>query len=304
MKTVRKYLIVSTSFLFLIYIISLFLFQLNSPVRNNVSQDKCTDITNHISSLLDPVFRGADLMSRDPFIQDWLTGEKNRASLDRYLKEHIELIGCDAIDVASALSELVYQSAGTQVHMEQDNERDSWYYDFQESDKPWGTELFYDSLKGILYIYYNVKIFDTDGITLGVLGFLISYSSFSDVLSKYENENLIAYIIDSKGEILIHPDQRQIGNITIYDYYGKLQSDSGSSDKSGSVSSGVINRAPHSHYLEKLDVYLVVEQIRQPIWLIFITFIIFMLLFWCLSVLSIGFFYKRIIKNNHEEPEI
>ncbi|OQY31363.1 MAG: hypothetical protein B6241_14280 [Spirochaetaceae bacterium 4572_59] len=300
MKVARKFLILSTFFLSMVYIIGLILIfiQFNSSARNNVCQDKCSNITDHISSLLDPVFRGADFMSQDPFIQDWLTGEKNRESLDSYLQDHVKLIGCDAIDVASSLSDIVYQSAGTQVNMEQDNERDSWYYDFQESDKSCGTELFYDSLKGILYIYYNVKIFDTDGTNLGVLGFLISYSSFSDVLSKYENENLTAYIINSKGEILIHPDQRQIGNITIYDYYGKLQSDSSSFNESGLVSSGGRNQVSHSHYLEKLDVYLVTEQTQNPFQQNLITFTILMLLLWFLSFFIIKTVHRRLYKES------
>ena len=229
-------------------------------VDRNFTLNKVLRISDEIQDQIEQVFLGADYISRDYFIQDWLSTESDRDILDSYLEEYISILGCDAIDVASAGSGLVYQSAGTTVLLDPENERDAWFFDFQNSEQPWGTELFYDSLKGVLYIYYNVKILDKQGNNLGVLGFLLSYDNLSRILIQFEDDGISAYITDSKGEILVHGDQSQIGSITIYDYFGKLQ-DYSSPELSGERESG--SGSSYVRYIEKMNAYLIVEQGRH-----------------------------------------
>ena len=131
---------------------------------------------------------------------------------------------------------------------------------FRIRNSPGGTELFYDSLKGVLYIYYNVKILDQKGNNLGVLGFLLSYDNLSRILTQFEDDGISAYITDSKGEVLVHGDQSQIGSITIYDYFGKLQ-DYSSPELSGNKEHA--SGSSYVRYIEKMNAYLIVEQGRH-----------------------------------------
>ena len=107
-------------------------------VDRNFTLNKVLRISDEIQDQIEQVFLGADYISRDYFIQDWLSTESDRDILDSYLEEYISILGCDAIDVASAGSGLVYQSAGTTVLLDPENERDAWFFDFQNSEQPWG----------------------------------------------------------------------------------------------------------------------------------------------------------------------
>ncbi len=277
---------VSTLFLLTLFMVNRHLIKF---VDRNYTQNKVLRISDEIHDQIELVFLGADYISRDQFIQNWLASESDRDILDRYLEEYISILGCDAIDVASTGSGLVYQSAGTTVLLDKENERDAWFFDLQSSEQRWGTELFYDSLKGTLYIYYNVKILDQQGENLGVLGFLLSYDNLSSILTQFEDDGISAYITDSKGEILVHGDQSQIGNITIYDYFGKLQEYS-SPELSGNKEHA--SGTSYVRYIGKMDACLIVEQGRSFARFSHMSIVLLSFLFWGISFL-LGFVLYR-----------
>jgi len=231
-------------------------------IRNRADQVETT-----LQVYLEPIIRGAQILAGNDFLRDWLKDEEDRASLDEYLHLQSKLIGCEAIDLASARTERVYQDAGTIVTMDSGNERDFWYYDFMSSGQDHSTEFFYNSLEGILYIYHNLKLYDSDDSVAGVIGLLIRYDEISEILNSYQEEGMDVYFIDSRGEIIIHPDQNRIGNVAIYDYYGLLQKGHTESGNSAThVESMDENLFRYVSNFENLDSSLVIEQELPSVW--------------------------------------
>lgn len=223
-------------------------------------RDRADRINLALEAYLEPILRGAEVAASQDFLIDWLKNKSDRTTLDKYLSTQIELIGCEAIDLASVESKIVYQSAGTTVRMEQGNERDLWFYDFMESETDRSNEFFYDSLEGILYLYHNIKLYDASHQVMGVMGILIRYDQVSEILSLFSDEGIEAYFTDKSGEIIIHSDQRQIGNVAIYDYYGLLQRAEELGGSTRMIESGSTDGDSSISYFEALDSYLVVEQ--------------------------------------------
>ncbi|MBF9016374.1 MULTISPECIES: cache domain-containing protein [unclassified Oceanispirochaeta] len=223
-------------------------------------RDRANRINLALEAYLEPILRGAEVAASQDFLIDWLKNEGDRTTLDKYLSTQIELIGCEAIDLASVESEIVYQSAGTTVRMEKGNERDLWFYDFMESETDRSNEFFYDSLEGILYLYHNIKLYETSHQIVGVMGILIRYDQVSELLSLFSDEGIEAYFTDKSGEIIIHSDQRQIGNVAIYDYYGLLQRAKELGGSTEMIESGSNDGDSSIFYFESLNSYLVVEQ--------------------------------------------
>lgn len=229
-------------------------------IEGNIVQLRADLIEAHLQNYLKPILRSSELLSINGFLENWLSSDGSRESLNRFLEEAQDSIGCECIDLASSSDELVYQSAGTTVRMDPKNSRDQWYYDFMALEDEKNIEFFYDSLKGTLYIYYNIKIVADSGEVLGVLGISIRYDDIAELLSSYQKDGMEAYIIDASGNILIHPDQRKIGNVPIYDYYGLLQRSESPQLTRGwqlPLSEGI---SRYVHYIESIDCYLIVEQ--------------------------------------------
>lgn len=221
---------------------------------------KAESIEQALKAYLDPIVRSAEVLASQGFISEWLLAGGDRGSLNQYLASHVPLIGCDAIDIASCRTEIVYQTGGTQVQMDPENERDLWYYDFMSSDKVRNTEYFYNSLEGILYIYHNIKLFDPEDRPLGIIGILLRYDQITAILTEYEGNDIESYFMNDRGEIVIHPDQTKIGSVAIYDYYGLLQA--GQPEEACAFPTGEPGKgiSRYVSYIKELDAYLVVEQ--------------------------------------------
>ena len=228
--------------------------------------DSLSVSTEHaIKAYLGPILRSAEVMVSQGYIADWIERQGSREELDSYLADHIPLIGCDTIDIASSLNETVYQTGGTETVMSPDNERDFWYYDFMDSEESSNIEFFYNSLEGRLYIYYNHKIFNQDESPLGVMGVLIQYKDIAGILSEFQKKDLNSYFINQQGEIVIHVDQSRIGQITIYDYYGMLQKES-ERDPEQQISLDEDSYRKIT-YIEELNCYLVIEENQTKLFL-------------------------------------
>jgi len=184
-------------------------------------------IHEYFQSLIRPINLAAELMANDDFLIEWLMDEQDRPAIEAYLTEYGAMIGSDAIDLASASSETVYQANGVMTKMNRLEERDKWYYSFQNSKDKRNTEFYYDSLAGVLYIYFNIKIFDSRDQNLGVLGIRVRYDQFSEILHSFEHDGFEVFFANREGEIIIHRDQTKIGDFTIYDKFGVLQKEEG-----------------------------------------------------------------------------
>ncbi len=211
-------------------------------------------IYNSLSSHLKPITVGGELLSKNQYLIELLKSEIDKDELYSFISKNIELMDCDGLDIVASKSLTCYQTGGTQVVMEEGNDRDKWYFDLLSSGQNWSTEMYYDSNYGVLYIYYNIIVKDVDDTVLGVLGFLISYDSISKELGKFLDKGIVAYLVDDKGVIYLHPDQSKIGAIDIYDYYGLLQK-STSTEHTQEIKSS----KRFLHKLDKIDGFLVVE---------------------------------------------
>lgn len=223
-------------------------------------------IEDSLQELLDPILAKAAAMSEDPFLKKRLESDEDIILLSTYLESQAAEINLDGIDLASSRTEKVYQSAGTLTQMHPDDLRDQWYYQFVQAEEDDGIELYYDSLKGKLYLYYNKKIFDNDENILGVLGFLIPYSKISELLHQFSDHAILtAYIVNNTGEIIIHPDQSKIGNLKIYDYYGMLQN--GRNLTKPKMINYFKQKFIQVHKVKDLDVFLIID-LNKPLLMI------------------------------------
>ena len=219
----KKVILLTTilsSLLFLLLINTLYHFWF----YNRISNGLITMVEQELNTIMAPIQSTAAQETNSRFLSDWIGSPRVREALDTYLEDLAERTGCDALDFASSQTEIVYQSAGTEVKMSPQTPRDSWYYNFTGSENDEDYELFYDSLKGKLYIYYNQKVYKPSGDFIGVLGYLIPYEEVSGILKQYSHGWLqTAFLVNYRGETILHPDQSKIGELNIYDYFGLLQ---------------------------------------------------------------------------------
>lgn len=266
-----------------------------------ISRLRTANLQLELTGYITPIMRAAEAVARDKALTDWLEGTGSREALDRYLKKAIRLVDCEAIDIASGADEVVYQSAGTTVKMDPEKSRDQWYYDLLNSPEESNIELFYDSLEGILYIYYNVKIFNPEGQYLGVLGATIRYNRIAGILEKYKDRGVTAYLIDEAGNISIHPDQRLIGEVPIYDYFGFLQKSETASQEENKRKALIESGQGNITYIEALDSYLITEQKKGLLfWQISKPEVIFILLL--LGILLVEFLFYRWLSSKKGFP--
>jgi len=102
-------------------------------MRRDLVSSRIDLIHKNFLSFIGPINLGAELMANDDFLIEWLKEEKDRPALEAYLNHYGELIGSDAIDLASTSSEIVYLANGGMTQMNPHEERDKWYYSFQKS---------------------------------------------------------------------------------------------------------------------------------------------------------------------------
>lgn len=244
--------------LFLLFIINfLFIYysKHNNSYINSIAKLKSEYIYNRLNSYIDPIFKSADYLSKDKSVIQWYENGEDEETLEYLLNEQIDFIGVSAIEVASSISGYVYQIGGTKVKLNETNSRDKWYYKFMAQNKNNSIEPYYDSSTGILYIYYNVKIFNNENAILGMYGYLIKYNSIISVLDEF-SDTLEAYLVNNNGEIYLHSDQSKIGDIDIYDYYGLLQARD-TSDKHVNIISN--NHSRYVFNLPHIESYLIIE---------------------------------------------
>ncbi|MBI9101686.1 MAG: cache domain-containing protein [Spirochaetales bacterium] len=197
----------------------------------DVKREKANQISIEFQKFLDPIIERSKELTEDSFIQNWLQNEKSNkvqtVTLREYLEKKKSFINCEGIDLASTSTEIVYQDEGTKIQMSPGVDRDAWYYNFMDSDHRSNYEFYYDSQTGVLYIYHNLKLYTPSQKVVGVIGVRIRYDNITTLLESQNKAGLVAYFIDSKGEITIHPDQTKIGSMDIYDFFGLLQKEEG-----------------------------------------------------------------------------
>ncbi len=248
-----------SSLLFLLLINTLYHFWFYNRISNGI----ITRVEQELNTIMAPIQSMEEQKINARFLSDWIESPRVRQNLDAYLEDLAIRTGCDALDFASSQSEIVYQSAGTEVKMSPENPRDSWYYNFISSDKNEDYELFYDSLKGKLYIYYNQKVYSSPGNLIGVLGYLVPYEEVSQILKQYSHGRLqTAFLVNFRGETILHPDQSKIGELNIYDYFGLLQKGT----EGYNLSTLQPGRARTVKKVDYLDSFLVLD--FRGIWLI------------------------------------
>lgn len=277
------------------------LFVLDYGFRNvyrEAQQDRVSQIENTIKAYLDPILVAADILAEDIYLKNWLKDENDRQGLSDYINDRQQISGAGIIELASVKTEKVYQFSGSEVQMERENPRDSWYYHFMESSEDSNAELYYDTPSGTLYIYYNVKVKSSNGSDIAVLGVSFPYTEISRLLADQSARGTEIYITNQNGEIMIHPDQKKIGSIAIYDTFGLLQEGSEEPQQSASGNSDRILR--YISNLDKIDSFLIIEQnrvIQEKERFIFLLLVIL------LFVLTLVVFFLFGVRKPAEKPE-
>lgn len=279
-----KHLLIRASVISLLITVSFWTMAfLWNDTNNNQFIDSANKIDEKFNAFLKPIMENSQSIIDEGVVSQWLIDELNNNQtfdIRPYLDSKKEIIPCQAIDIASSYSDIVYQEEGTHLKMSPDNDRDIWYYNFQDSLEEQNFEFYYDSLQGILYLYHNVKIIDSADNNLGVLGFRILYNDITKILNS-DKKGVEAYFTDDRGEIMIHSNQSKIGSYDIYDYYGLLQKDNIDQSTDISIKSTVNTSLVHRNSYGNFPGYLVVisESHSRSIYLLILSNILILIIF-------------------------
>lgn len=181
-------------------------------------------IHTKVSSYMKSRLAASKAVCDNLFFEQWLQNGASQNELLEFVERQKGFVECASIDLITVESETGYNNIDKVVfQVEPDNPRDQWYYDFLSLEKESNTELYYHSIDGTLYVYYNRKINASNGDFIAVAGFLFQYDQILESITLPGIENFEVYFTNMQDQVVIHPDQSKINDVIIYDYFGKLQ---------------------------------------------------------------------------------
>ncbi len=154
------------------------------------------------------------------FFRDWiLSGEQNQDELRAFLDGVRSRFDMMDASIVSDLSETYYSTDGRTLVLSPDNtERDGWYYLYRDADIETNIDTWYYPESGMVGMWVNASIRDTDGSFLGVTGGGVELSEFSATLHSFGRlPEVNLYLARRDGQIVYAADPqllRSAANIT------------------------------------------------------------------------------------------
>ncbi len=216
--------------------------------------------------LLQPVFI-ASLMAQDTFLRDWvLAGEKDEASITRYLHEIKLKYGTVSSFFVSEHTHKYYHAYGLLKTVQADEPRDAWYFRVRNLTEPYEINVDPDLANSDeMTIFINYRTFDYAGNFIGATGVGLTVRSVNNLISRYEAKfDRQIYFTDRSGKMVLRPNNSPLLK------YDSLQSIDGLEAYADELLTNKRTKLSYKRdgqtrmlncrYVPELDWYLIVEQ--------------------------------------------
>lgn len=192
----------------------------------NISKLTSTNIYSEIKNeLTKPIFVSLT-MANDSFLKDWLMSEGDNLDSEVY-KDKLQkyLIGIkmkynyNSVFAISEASNRYYHYEGVHKVITEENEHDSWYYNFLEQNENYGLVIDVDEASdNSLTVFVNCRIVDRDAKLLGVTGVGLEMNKIQRILKDFEDKfEVEAFLINSDGLVQVHRNGEIIQEKNVFD---------------------------------------------------------------------------------------
>ncbi len=169
------------------------------------------------TDLLRPVFVSS-LMSNDTLVKDWLlSGEKDLASVTRYLEEISKKYDVFTTFLISDKSKKYYHFSGVIQDVDEKNPDDAWFFRAKAMKEPY--EINIDTNKALntgITIFVNYKVLDYDGNFLAITGVGLKLETVANIVERYRgNQTRNIYFFDKTGKITVRSNGALVGDDNI-----------------------------------------------------------------------------------------
>lgn len=227
----------------------------------------------------------SSMMSRDTFVRDWvLGGEQTAEPMTRYLQEVQSHYGAVTSFFVSEQSKTYYQAKGVLKKIDQQADRDTWYYRLRDRQEPYEINVDIDMANGDrMTVFINYKVFDYQQRFIGATGVGLTVDAVVQLIDEYQQRyNRRVYFVDANGRIVLTGANGGPLGARIGDQLSEVHGLEGLNSKLSHPQSGDFSYQDHGHghylnvrFIPELDWYLFVEthehgalaSIRQSLYL-------------------------------------
>ena len=167
-------------------------------------------VSAHLYRTAERYNRVGEELLQDDFLRDWiLAGEVNEEALRVFLENVRERYGMLDASIVSDRSETYYGTDGRTLALSPENtERDGWYYLYRDADVDTNIDAWYYPETGMVGMWVNTAIRDTDGRFLGVTGGGVELEDFSATLHAFgELPEVQVYLARRDGRLVYASDR-------------------------------------------------------------------------------------------------
>lgn len=148
----------------------------------------------------------SSMMSRDTFVRDWvLGGEQDLEPMTRYLQEVQSHYGAVTSFFVSEQSKTYYQAKGVLKKIDQQADRDAWYYRLRDRQEPYEINVDIDMANGDrMTVFINYKVFDYQQRFIGATGVGLTVDAVVQLIDQYQKRyDRSVYFVDANGRIVL-----------------------------------------------------------------------------------------------------
>lgn len=171
-----------------------------------------SNVKNAIEWQLSEPIATSRAIATNLFVKQWIRDGESTHSTEQYIDylNNVKITD-DAISafIVSDTSQRYYSYSGEIRELTYPD--DNWFTDFLASSKRYGLVFDINKETGKAKVYVNYVV-EVDGSRRGLAGISHSVSSMNEIIKRQTiGNNGIVYLVDSVGEIKLHPDQSKIG---------------------------------------------------------------------------------------------
>lgn len=148
----------------------------------------------------------SSMMSRDTFVRDWvLGGEQDLEPMTRYLQEVQSHYGAVTSFFVSEQSKTYYQAKGVLKNVDEQANRDVWYYRLRDMKEPYEINVDVDMANGDrMTVFINYKVFDYQQRFIGATGVGLTVDAVVQLIDQYQKRyDRSVYFVDANGRIVL-----------------------------------------------------------------------------------------------------
>ncbi|MGJ8693018.1 MAG: methyl-accepting chemotaxis protein [Thalassotalea sp.] len=171
------------------------------------------EVRNAIELELSVPINTSRTIAHNTFVENWLKNgepENQRQDFIEYLARIKKDNNAITSFIVSKNTNNYYTNKGISRQIEQQD--DQWFYKFLNSNKDFELSLDIDKALGKAAVFINYAI-EVDGVRTAIGGVGRSLESMTELIKSHKvGDAGIVYLVDSSGEIKLHPNKNLIGN--------------------------------------------------------------------------------------------